>query len=227
MSTAHAVAADSAKDLIARAIKAHGGAEALIRAATLSRIGKGQPLVPSRAAFTTEELLDLPNRLRIVVEVGRNRVIRVLDRDHGWQQGNGPAEEMPAQRLAEVQEEAYVLWIATLAPMLKEGFTLTLLPESKVNSRPALGVLVASRGKPDLTLCFDKESGLLLKISRKATDAGKAVVRESVYAEHKDVGGARLPGRETVFVDGSKVAEITYSEYKLLRKVDEKPFQRP
>jgi hypothetical protein len=227
MPTAQAPAADTAKEVIARAIKAHGGAEAMLRAATLSRSGKGQLLVPTRAAFTSEELLDLPGRLRTVIEVGRNRLVRVLDRDRGWQEGNGPAEEMPAQRLAELQEEAYVLWIATLVPLLKEGFTLTSLPESKVNDHPALGVTAAFRGKPDLNLYFDKASGLLVKISRKASDAGTKVVRESVYADYKEVEGARLPGREVVVVDGTKVSETTYSEYKLLRKVDEKAFERP
>jgi hypothetical protein len=227
LATAPAQAAEEAKEIIARAVKAHGGAEALRRAAALSRSGKGQLQVPLRVGFTSEETLDLPSRLRNITEIGRNRIVRVLNGDRGWQMANGPAGEMPAGRLAEFQEEAYVLWAATLVPLLGDGFTLTAQPEARVNGRLALGVTAASRGKPDLTLYFDKESGLLVKISRKASEAGMAAAKDYLYADHKDVGGARLPGRETVFLNGNKVYEITYSDYKLLGKPDEKVFERP
>jgi hypothetical protein len=220
-------AGEEPKEVIGRAIKAHGGVDALVRAARLSRSGKGQLLVPARTEFTSDEILDLPSRLRSVTEVGRNRLVRVLDGEHGWQQGIGPPTEMPAQRAAELQTEAYVLWVATLAPLLKDGFTFTALPESKVNGRPALGVRVAARGKPDLSLLFDKDSALLVEIACKGMDAGVAVSKEYLYAGFRDIDGARLPGRETLFLDGTKVHEITYSDYKLLRKVDEKAFERP
>ena len=137
--------------MVAKAIKAHGGLEGLTKAATAARAGKGVLLVRGLDLnFTTDEVLNLPNQLRVRLEVNKTQLMRVLNGDKGWEQSaGGMTLEMTRDRLAEARDEAYVWWLVTLAPLLKDGFDLDVLPEIKVDGRAAVGVKVASRGRPD------------------------------------------------------------------------------
>jgi hypothetical protein len=178
--------------------------------------------------FTTEEIFNLPTQSRVKLEVNRTPIMEVLNGERGWKlSAGGGAIEMDRGRLAEVQEEAYVWWLTTLAPLLKDGFDLDVLPETKVNGRPASGVKVTARGRPDTSLYFDNESGLLVKIARRAKEAGVPVDKEYYYSDYKDVDGVKVPGKEIVHLNGRKFTEVQYSDYKFLRKPDESAFARP
>jgi hypothetical protein len=213
--------------VVERAVKAHGGAEVLGRAAAAVRTGKGVLLVGgSEVPFTTDEALNLPNSLRVRVEVGRTEMVRVLNGNRGWQRSGGETAEIGRDRLGEIQEEAYVWWLVTLAPLLKAGFDLTPLPDVKVNDRPAAGVKVAARNRPAVALYFDKETGLLVKIARRAREAGLPVEKEYFYSAYKEIAGVKLPTRETVTLNGRKFSDTTYGDYQL-RQPDEGAFARP
>jgi hypothetical protein len=227
---ASARAADRAAALavIEKAVKAQGGADGLARAALAARGGKGVlALRGSDLPFTTEEILNLPNQSRVKLEVNRAQIMEVFNDDRGWKQSGGATIAMSPGRLAEVREEAYVWWLATLAPLLKDGFDLDVLPEINVDGRPAAGVKVTARGRPDAALYFDKDSGRLVKIRRRAKEAGIESDKEYFYSDYKDVDGVKIPGKEVVHLNGRKFSEVQYTEYKFLRKPDESAFARP
>jgi hypothetical protein len=217
----------AARAVVERAVREQGGVDALARAANAARKGKGEFFFDQPVSFTTTETLSLPNRLRLNLTVGTTLLARVLNGEKGWEQVNGTVMEMGRNRLPEVRDEAYVWWVMTLAPLLKDGFDLTPLPPDKVNDRPAVGVKVAAKDRPDCALYFDKETGHLAKIVRRAREGGAAVDKEYLYGDYKAVDGARLPLRETVYVNGRKFSEVSYSDYRLLREADEKAFGKP
>src|SRR5947209_1223250 len=80
-----------------------------------------------------------PGRLRLTLDVGtgadRSRVVLVAAGDKGWQSTGGMVAELGPERLAELREEAYVVWLTTLTPLRQEGFELTSLPEARVGGR--------------------------------------------------------------------------------------------
>ena len=95
----------------------------------------------------------------------------------------------PAQ-LRELQEGGYASWVTTLLPLKGQEFTLALAGEEKIRDQPAVGVLVSSRGRRDVTLFFDKESRLLVKTETRAT-AGTGVEGkvETILLLHKEFYG--------------------------------------
>src|SRR5262249_43908858 len=159
-----------AKAVVERAIKAHGGADALTKAQTLVRNGTGSMTQFGQTVpFTDEGTWSLPDRLRVAAELDKKfKLTIVLNGDKGWQSVGGPAVELSAERLGELREEAYVLWLTTLTPLTKSEYTLTPLAEIKVNGDPAVGVLAKTKGRPDVKLYFDKKSDLLVKVERRA-----------------------------------------------------------
>ena len=206
-----------------RAVTAHGrgGCSAATGAGTVTLFDKDIPI-------TSEQTVSLPDRSRLSIDIDKKaHVVAVLNGDKGWQSEGGPAVEMAGLRVKELIEEAYVMWLATVAPLKKPGFDLKPLPETKVNGKAAVGVLVSSKGHADAKLYFDKDTHLLVKIDREALQNGEKVQKEYLYGDYKDVDGVKLPTKLTENVNGKKFTEITGATYKLLKSVDDATFGKP
>jgi hypothetical protein len=219
----------SARAIVEQGIKAQGGTDALERARTLSRTGAGtMTLSGSTLPFTEETLIALPDRVRITVDLGKGqRVTLVVNGDKAWQVVGGTPLELSKERVDEVREEARVLWLALLTPLLSDVFTLSPLPDSSVDGSPAAGVKVTSKGHGDAKLYFDKRSGLLVKIERRARESGVTLTKTYLFGDYKDVDGVKLPARESQLVEGKKFSERTSATYKLIRRADDSAFTKP
>jgi hypothetical protein len=216
--------------VVEKAIKAHGGAEALSRAAVAERRGQGTMTQPGagEVPFTNHEVVSLPDRVRLAVRLGPGEIVIVLGGDKGWiKPAGGGTFEMRKNQLDEYREKAYVWWLATLAPLQKDGFDLAPVPDGRVNGREAAGVKVSRKGYADATLWFDKQSGLLVKIAHRVSVAGAPVDEEYLYTDHKEWAGAKLPGREVMSYNGRKVTEVKYTDWKLQPRVEDGTFARP
>jgi hypothetical protein len=219
---------DKALAVIEQSIKAHGGAEALTKAQTRSRSGQGVLTLSGDVPFTTEETVRLPDCCRMVLETGRNRVILVLNGDKGWMLPPGGAvQEMNKEQFGDRREEIYVWWLMTLTPLRKDSFELTPLPDTKVNGQEAAVIKVARKGHADVSLFFDKRTALLIKIARRAKEAGVPLDKDYYYSDHRDFEGAKLPGKEIITLNGKKLSEVKFAGYKLLPKLDESTFNKP
>jgi hypothetical protein len=223
---------DAARAVIDRAIKAHGGADALNKAQTAVRTSTGtMTLFGKELTFSDEVTWQLPDHLRLVIDVGtgqdRTHLTLVVNPDKGWQATGGMVMDLGPDRLEELREEAYVLWITTLTPLQKSGFELTPLPDATVGSHAAAVVKVASKGHADARLYFDKDSGLLIKLDRRAREQGLMVDKEYVYAEHKDFDGVKLPSKLVELINGKRFTDLANISYKFPRTVNDAVFARP
>ena len=224
---------DQALSLIERAIKAHGGAEGLARASVSTRTSAGTQAQPggggADVTFTSEITQSLPDRIRIAMEVEKRvKVLIVIDGDKGWvQSAGGGSIPLDRERVKEMRGEAYVSWLATLLPLKKDGLTLGLAPEIKVDGKPAWGIKVSGRGEPEARLYFDQGSGLLVKVERRATEAGVPVTKAYYYSDFKDFDGVKLPAKEVMTVNGKKWYEVKVLTCKFLKKAEDSAFARP
>jgi hypothetical protein len=218
-----------ARALVDRAIRAHGGTAALSKAQTCVRTDAGTQAFPGKdLPFTAEVVRQLPDRVRLSVEIDKRlKLVIVLDGDKGWERGVGPAVEMSKQRVSEMQEEAYVWWLSTLVPLTQRGFTLSTLPDAKVEGKDVAGVKVVRKGRHDASLYFSKRSGLLLKISRRVPEAGVLFDKDYLFSAYKDFGLARLPTREVVMLNGRRYTDVTVKGYRFLTRAPEGTFGRP
>jgi hypothetical protein len=222
--------ADDRSDALAvvdDAIKAHGGADALAKAQAYTRKGAGTVELGKVMSLTDELTVSLPDRTRLVIDLEKMaHLVTVLNGDKAWESTGGPASDVTALRLQELRDEAYILWLATLTPLKKDGVTLKPQKEIKVNDKPAVGVSVTAKGRPDATLYFDKQSHLLVKIAREALLGGRKVDKEYLFADYKEVDGVQMPMKLTELVNGRKFSEIAVSSYKL-SKPDDATFAKP
>jgi hypothetical protein len=218
-----------AKENLERAINAQGGAAALTKTAQLKRSDKGTILIGGKKVpFTSQVVRSLPTRVRIDFEAANGvKTTVVLDGDKGWQSDGGPAFELLTARVKERREEAYVDHATTLVPLRKSDYTLSTLPKKKIDGEEAVGIKVAHKGQPDLRLYFLVRNGLLVRVERQITLAGRKIDKESHFSGYKDFDGVKLPTRESEVVNGTKSVEFTVSDVSFPAKIDAKTFARP
>jgi hypothetical protein len=102
--------------------------------------------------------------------------------------------------------------------------------EVKVGKEPALAVQVSRKDFPTVTLFFDKKTHLLVKCEYKTKAADlefKEVKMESIYSDHRDIDGIKMPRMAKIYRDGKLFVEGENTDMKMVGKLDDKVFSRP
>jgi hypothetical protein len=223
--------AAEARKVIDKAIAASGGAANLAKNKAVTWKGKGTFYgmgegVPYVGAWSME----LPTKLRMEIE---NVFVLVVDGDKGWTRMGDATQEMSKEQLDEQKQGLYCEWVASLLPFLDKDkakdLTLSLLPEEKVDNKPAAGVKVTQQGKRDVSLYFDKDSGLLVKSVFDVKDdaSGNLVKQEAYYSNYKDVQGIKLAFKNVVKREGKPFVDGELFDYKGSEKLPENTFAKP
>jgi hypothetical protein len=181
--------------------------------------------------FTAEMIQQLPGQTRLTTEMVINGqkllTLRILSGDKGWQTNGGAVQEIGKEELHDVQEEAYSLWLATLVPLQDKAFSLAATADVQVGGQPAVGVRVSRKGHGDVRLYFDKASGLLVRLERRAKEGGLDVDKQYTFAGHKSTDGVVLPTKYTEVINGKKLLDVSAISYRLLSRVEEGTFAKP
>jgi hypothetical protein len=224
------------KALLDRAIKAHGGAEKLDKYLASTMTIKGKVNVMGQDIdFEGQWSVQLPDRMRneIELEIMNNKIkqVTVLNKDKGWISALGTTTEMTKEMLDEAREDMHSGSLAgQLTPLTKKGYKLSPLGETKVNGRPAIGMLVQREGSRDFNMYFDKKDGLLVKTEGQSKDfqqGGKEVSREIIYSDYKDYEGMKIASRMQMKQDGKDFLTGEISNVKVIEKLNDDVFTKP
>lgn len=235
LSAARAADAD-VKAVLDKAIKAHGGEEALTKYKASQAKNKGKLNIPGlgETEFTQEVSSMLPDKLKEAMELDINgnkvSVVTVINGDKVSITANGKEIEINDNIKKALADARYSLRVSRLVLLPKDkDVELSLSGEVKVEGKPTMQVLVKSKGQKDISLFFDKETGLLSKVERRTTDAntGNEITEERFVLEYAKPGkeGIPLPKKVLVKRDGDKFMEVEVTEATPLEKLDDSVFQ--
>ena len=228
--------AADARALIDKAIKAHGGADNLAKfkggavtfSGTFHGMGMKAPMSGTISTFGADRL-----KADIEVEAGgeKFRVVQVLAGDKGWMKLGPDTKDMSKDELAEARHEQHAGYLASLTPLVgaAKGYTLAPTGEMLVNDKAALGVKVSAKGRRDVTLYFDKTTGLLARFDQTVNDegSGREVTQETYSSDYKDVQGTKQPYKFLVKRDSKLYLEGEASEITLTETLDANLFVKP
>ncbi len=224
--------------LVEKAIQAMGGADVLESKTAVFMKIKGEislPGVPgedTRIPFTGEIQTQASGRNRTVLKadfLGQTiEMIQVSGNGKGWRSMNGEVSDLTQEELDNLRRDRYIERVSGLMTLTKDkGFTLAPAGETQVNGKPAVGIKVSSPGQPDVTLYFDRESGLLVKYVYRGKNAGDAKegLHEVFHLDYREVDFAaaseRLLRAAKVGVDGPVLLEFVRSQSKGGGRIDE------
>lgn len=229
-------AEDSAKDVLEKAIKAHGGAELLTKnqAGLLKAKGKINVAGVGDVDFTQEAAFMLPDKFKEAVEIsiaGQNiSIVTIANGDKISIDAAGNSVEVTDAIKTAIKDATHMIKVARMiAPAREKGYELSLTGESKVEGKAAVGVRVSAKDKKDITLHFDKATHLLAKVEYRSTEpmSGNEINEERIFGEYKkDAEGNMVPHKITVLHDGKKYLDAEITEGKYLEKLPDAEFKK-
>jgi outer membrane lipoprotein-sorting protein len=219
----------SPQQIIAKAIKAHGGEANLRKYQTLTMKDKGTMYADDGTLnYTADSVVQGKDRLRFTMKSKVKdkpfQVIVVVNGDKGWLKINDQTKRMSKDQLEEQQAEMYAGWLTTLVPLKEKGFQLSAVGEIQVEGKPALGVRVRHAGYPQVNLFFDKKNGMLIKSEYRV---GKETTQDIYFKDFKDADGVKYPSRIRIERDGKRFIESHVTEMQLRTRLDEGLFREP
>jgi hypothetical protein len=230
-----APAQEAARAVIERAIRAHGGQDRLSRVRADRVRLKGTLLLgTAKASFVSDVTVQLPAQFRMVTQLtlpdGKKQTqVHLLNGDKSLVTLDGQPQKVGPAALAEMRAKMELNRAVRLVPLLADrAFTLTPLGESRGGDRTVVGVKVTAKGRAELRLYFDKDTGLLVKTEHVLTDgAGREVREEGFYSDFKDLGGYKRPVKVAAYRGGKKIMEAELLDVQYLDKVDDAVFSKP
>lgn len=228
--------ADDAPSILRRAVAAHGGAELINKYPAAKIKSKGcmvVPLYPQPADFTSLVTYQMPDRFKQVLTISLAGVSRcvthVIEGDKIRQYADGQEVPMTEAEAARFRHAMYVQNLLRLTPLLDAKiYRFGLVDDAMVCDRPARGVRISSEKRKEVTLYFDKGTGLLVRAVRSATDMlGKEAIMEEIFMNYKDVRGVLYPSKTLVLLNGKKSVESEVVEFLPLERFDASEFAGP
>lgn len=221
-----------AKAILDKAIAAHGGKDQLARArADWVKIKGTLHLENQQIPFVGETWVQLPGQFKNALEVtnpkGTTRLVQVIVKDKVTMTLDGRPHKASPAALSEMRETLHLNNAIRLLPLLAQAdvYKVEATGEAKADDRTLLGVKVTARGRRDLRLFFDKESGLLVRTEQLLDDGnGKEVRQETVYLDFRELGGYKRPVKMAAFREGKKVMDAELVEVKYFEKFEDAIF---
>ena len=198
---------------------------------------KGKITLPGMAAadFTDESAYMLPDKFKQVFEMeimGMKFVMNSLvvgDKVTVEGSVGGQKIDLGDETTEAFKDVPHILRVSQLVPLVKDkAFELSLISDDKVDDKKVVGVRVSAKGQKDVSVFFDKDTGLMLKLEYRTKGPGGAEVTEArivkEYAKDKD--GVPYAKKSVVLHDGKTFMEAETVEHKYLEKLDDAEFKK-
>jgi len=158
------------------------------------------------------------------------KFVQILNGDKGWVKLGDLSRECVKEELDEMREQLNAVQISHLTALTDREFKLSPLGEEKIDDRPVVGVRVEHKGYRDISLYFDKENDLLLKMETRFKDplrGGEEVAAETLYGDYKNVDGVMTAYKVTIRYDGKTYIESEITDVKYSEKLEDSVFDKP
>ncbi len=172
---------------------------------------------------------------RIEAEIshgGQNATaVIVISGNQGWAKFAEKDDNPPDEVIGAIKNALYAMRTPQfLVSLTGAAYKLSPTGEDKVGDKPVLGVRVSHKDFKDVSLFFDKESGLLVKSAVQVTvREGKEVPMEFHYVDYKDFDGIKQPSKVTIKAQDQEVKEITMQIDSVVggKQLPDSTFEKP
>jgi len=218
---------DGARQLIARAIAAKGGLEALrsiqtVRVESVATV-QSDGINTDLPSTTT---IRYPAAFRIDATTPAGPLVQVFNAGKYWVQDRNGVHDAPESMAAlirgNVQRDTVPLLLA-----LNDGKVPASLSEASEEGRKMPVLEVVLPGSTPLTLVFDPATALLAKARYRVPGPTGEVNVEEVYSDYRDVHGVKVAFATEVRRDGTSALRRTLRTVEFNVPVDPSIFNKP
>ncbi|HSF41453.1 MAG TPA: hypothetical protein VLT87_16760, partial [Thermoanaerobaculia bacterium] len=145
-------------------------------------------------------------------------MIQTFDGTTGWVSMMGQTQDQTAQLKESLAYGDHVLRLSG-----NPGWTVRPLPDEDVEGKKTQVIEIADEAGHATRFYLDPQSHLVVKTSHEAS--GQKT--ETFYADYRPVSGVQVAHKTTVLQNGTKAAEITFTEVQVNAEVDPAVFKKP
>lgn len=224
--------AETAKEIVQKAIDAHGGLDALKKYPGGKMSFKGKmSIMGLEVTLDGETLYLLPDQFKNTMKMDvlgqKVAVEQIVNGGKIKMTANGMTPPLSDALKEEIKSSKTSMDVYELYPLLNDKvYTLSVVEKAdKVNDKEMVGILVKAKDLKDTTLFFDAKTFVLTKVERKGLDfTEKEVKQEMIMLDHKKYDGILRYSKFEMLFDGNKTMTVDVTDYKHLDKVDKKEF---
>ncbi len=183
--------------------------------------------------FTQQITVQMPSKFKEVLDMNIQgkpiTVTSVFNGKEGWIKANDKDVKVEKEILDEFKEAAYTMGLVQGLFFKDKSLKFSSLGEVQVNGKPAVGVRVSRKGKKDVSLYFDKTTGLLSKVEMRKRDfmSGQEVTEERIITSYQKIGDRMVARRVQVKRDGNDLLDAEVTDLQIVESIDDAEFGRP
>jgi hypothetical protein len=233
LATQATVRADDAMDVVNKGITAHGGEKALQEQSSMTWKVKGNFHGLGQAMpYTADYAFKGPNKFRMDLAMNFQgndmKMAAGSNGTKGWEVMGGNEQEMAAEKYKEFRHNVYSMSVAMMFPLKDKAFKLTSLGDSMEDGKTLAGVKVSKEGERDVSLFFDKATGLLYKSSTKVNSElqMKEVTQDVYFQNYTEKDGKKYFTKMVIKHDKQPYIEEEMTDQKP-GQIDDKRFEKP
>ncbi len=220
----------SARDLIARAVAAKGGAAKLrsietVRAtATMTVTLGGRPV-----SLETVTSIHYPGSFRMDAKTPAGPLVQVFHNGEFWVQDARGSREAPQSVADEIRANVQRDSIGLLLGLLDQKLTASRVADVQVSGRPMPAIRVTGASMPPLTVIFDPATALIVRQRYRASavQGQPPVDTEEEFSDFRDVDGLKVPFGAAVSVEGVVTVRRALHRVEYNVPLDSSIFFRP
>src|SRR5262245_7293841 len=226
-------AEDDAAKIIEKAVKAHFPKGLDTKNSAVRTKSKGTIHVMGLdLEFTNEVSVQAPKfKESVELEVMGNKikVTSVYNGKDAWINANGNEVPVNDDILNEFKDAADIMELMQGVFGKAKNVKFSTVGEAKIKDKPAIGVKLSREGKKDITIYFDKSTGLIAKVEMRKKDpmAGQEVNEERFVLEYQELNGRKVAKKVEIKRDDKPYMEAEVTGVEILEKLDDSEFAKP
>lgn len=238
-----------AREVVEKAIQAHGGLETLMQA-RLDRVqmrGTMMMAKPSSAGgakpegeaslqaipFEAETVTNLPDgfKNRVILSPGspgQMTMVQLQLKGKMALYANGIAQSISPAQIEEFRETLFIQQAMRLVSLVKDpSFVLEWEGSGSLNERPVDWVLVKCDRRRPLRMTFDQGTGYLVRTSHLVLVGGTPVIQEETYGDFRKLGAYTRPVKMVTTRGGRPLIDAEIVDVRYPQKISEAEFLTP
>lgn len=223
-----------ATPILDKAIVALGGEAKLAKAAVTSWKASGTiTFNENEAPIKTRSIIEGFERQKsdFEFEINGNSVVgvTVFDGAKGWRKIGDMVQDLDGEALAVTRQNTYLQAIhVSILPLKTKPFEAEAAPDEKVGDKMTAVVKAKGPDGKPFTLYFDKQTGLLLKLTATIKNfQGEDVKEDSTFSDYKEFDGIKRATKVDILWDGKPFLKSEYSDFKTMEKAEPGTFAEP
>lgn len=217
--------AKTLEEVVAKNLKAKGGAESLKSTTSVRMVGRlSAPSAPGEMTITI--MAKRPNLVRREMALSGQTMAFGFDGSNVWaQQGGGPAQAITGPQADQVKQTAE--FDSVFLTYKEQGHTVELVGPETVDGKQTHHLKVTRKDGMIQHYYLDAETGLESKMVVDADQGGMKMKVETSLSDYRNIEGRMIPFKLKQTTNGTPSAEITFEKIEFNVPLEDALFKMP